>query len=102
MVWRTRSSGSRLIRRMDETPSRWNPSSPSTLSVTSMARTSSRVKIQILAPRALRDQHLLEPHGFQRPRPQALEIVADQFLDLRPDRGRRRGVAARTFLDHAL
>src|SRR5664280_2560745 len=45
MVCCTRSSGSRLIMLMDENPSRPKPSSPSTLNVTSILRTSSNEKL---------------------------------------------------------
>ena len=47
MVWATRSAGSRLISFIDERPSRRKPSSPSTVRVSSAARTSSRVKVVV-------------------------------------------------------
>src|SRR6201986_1878762 len=45
MVCATRSSGSRLILRIDEWPSSTNPSAPFTVKPTSMRRTSSREKL---------------------------------------------------------
>ena len=57
---------------------------------------------EILAPRALRDQHLLELHRRGRAGAQPREIVADQARHLGADRGGGGRVAVRALLDHAL
>ncbi len=57
---------------------------------------------QVLAPRLLRDQHLLEPHRVRRARLQLGEVVADQPHHFRADRGCGRRIAPRPLLDHPL
>ena len=56
---------------------------------------------QVLAPGALRDQHLLQLRRLRGPGPQFRQVVADQPLHLRADRRGSVQVAAGTLLDHA-
>ena len=58
--------------------------------------------LEILAPGALRDEHLLEARGLARARLEPGEILADEAHDLGADGGRGLRVAARPLLDHAL
>ena len=57
---------------------------------------------QILAPGVLIDQHLLQLHRFRRAGLELREIVADQPHHFLADGLRRRRIAARPLLDHAL
>ena len=57
---------------------------------------------QILAPRALLDQHFLQTRRFGRTRLQLRQIIADEPIDLGADLRRGAQVAARAFLDHPL
>ena len=57
---------------------------------------------EILAPRALLDQHPLQLHRLRRAGLRGGEIAADQPVDLGTDGGGRCHVAARPLLDHAL
>ena len=58
--------------------------------------------LEILAPGALRDQHLLEMHRLGRAGLELGQIVADELADLLADRRGRGRVAARLLLDDAL
>ena len=57
---------------------------------------------EILAPGALLDQHRFEPHRLRRAGLELREIVAHDPRNLAADRGGRRGIDARPFLDDAL
>ena len=58
--------------------------------------------LEILAPGALRDQHLLQRHRLGRAGLEPAQVVADQALDLRADRRRGGEIAPGALLDHAL
>ena len=58
--------------------------------------------LEILAPGALGDEHLLEVRSLARAGLELGEILAHEAHDLAADRGGAFGVAARPLLDHAL
>ena len=57
--------------------------------------------LEILRPCTLLHQHRLECHRLGRSGAELGEVVADQRADGGADFNRRRGIAARAFLDHA-
>ena len=78
------------------------PTDDSTGALVKISASSADADFEILAPGLLRDQHLLETHGFRRPRFQLRQIVADKPRDFGPDRGSRGWIAAGALLDYPL